>query len=80
MGLGQVATAAEISDAGVVEVLHGFAEGVMAVVTGVVVGQRQGIEAALQHGEDAWLCAKAVDLVVERVPLLAIGHSRLPMR
>jgi hypothetical protein len=54
-------------------VLHGFAEGFVTEVAGMVVGQGQGIEAALQDGQDAGLGAEAVDLVVL---LAAAGGDR----
>ena len=49
VGLGQVAAATEVSDAGGSQVIQGFHEGNRAIVAGVIVGQRYGVEAAAQY-------------------------------
>jgi hypothetical protein len=47
--------------------VHGLAEGIVAVVAGVVVGEGDGIKTALQNRERRWLGAKVVDFVVVRL-------------
>ena len=61
------AATTEIRDAGLVEALHGFVEGVVPVVAGMVVGERDGVEAAGQDGQYARVGAKGDDLAGVRV-------------
>jgi hypothetical protein len=63
VGARQVGAAAEVADAGLVEQAQHLGEGLRAVIAGVVVGQADGIEVALDEGQATRRGAEGVGLV-----------------
>jgi hypothetical protein len=76
---GQLAPASKGGDALAGEMAERFEKRRLAVITGMIVGHTERIESAGSTGSTRGSARKLAILLSSGSPVVAIGHSRLPM-